>query len=61
MAAFNLPSGHASGGQAGRPGNDLLFVFAQLDANGNGRRDDEEPVHFHWIDLKDPTRKGRLY
>lgn len=43
------------------PANDLLFVFAQLDANGNGRRDDEEPIHIHWIDLKDPSRTGRQY
>jgi hypothetical protein len=25
--------------------NDLMYVFAQLDANKNGKRDDEEPVH----------------
>ena len=43
------------------PGNDFMFVFAQLDANGNGRRDDEEPIHIHWIDLKDPSKTGRKY
>ncbi len=43
------------------PGNDLMFVFAQLDANGNGRRDEQEPIHIHWIDLKDPSRTGRQY
>lgn len=43
------------------PGNDLMFVFAQLDADGNGRRNEEEPIHIHWIDLKDPSRTGRHY
>lgn len=43
------------------PANDLMFVFAQLDANGNGKRDDEEPIHVHWIDLKDPSKTGRQY
>jgi hypothetical protein len=42
-------------------GNDLLFVFAQLDANGNGSRDEQEPIHIHWVDLKDPARTGRQY
>lgn len=43
------------------PANDLLFLFAKLDANGNGRRDDDEPIQIHWLDLKDPTRNGRMY
>lgn len=43
------------------PANDFMFVFAQLDANGNGRRDDEEPIHIHWIDMKDPSKTGRQY
>ncbi|MBX2973696.1 MAG: hypothetical protein KF797_11370 [Flavobacteriales bacterium] len=43
------------------PANDRMYVFAKLDANNNGRPDDGEPVHIHWIDLKDPTRSGRLY
>ncbi len=43
------------------PGNDLLYVFAQLDANGDGSRDEGESIHIHWIDLKDPTRTGRQY
>ena len=41
--------------------NDLMFVFAKLDENGNGRADESEPIHIHWIDLKDPQRTGRLY
>jgi len=43
------------------PANDLMYVFAQLDANDNGRLDDGEPIHIHWVDLKDPQRTGRLY
>ncbi len=43
------------------PGNDLLYVFAQLDANGNGKRDEGESIHIHWIDLKDPAMTGRQY
>lgn len=43
------------------PANDRMYVFAKLDANNNGRAEDDEPVHIHWIDLKDPTRSGRQY
>jgi hypothetical protein len=41
--------------------NDLLFVFAQLDANDNGSRDESEPTHVFWIDLKNPTKTGRQF
>lgn len=41
--------------------NDLLYVFAQFDNNSNGKRDDGEPTHIFWIDLKDPNRSGRMY
>lgn len=43
------------------PANDRMHVFAKLDANNNGKVEDGEAVHIHWIDLKDPTRSGRLY
>jgi len=43
------------------PENDLMYVFAQLDANNNGSRDESEPIHVFWIDLKDPNRTGRMY
>jgi hypothetical protein len=43
------------------PGNDLMFVFAQLDENKNGARDEAEPVHIFWIDLNNPLRTGRQY
>jgi len=43
------------------PGNDFMFVYAQPDINGNGQKDDSEPVHIFWIDLKNPDRTGRQY
>jgi len=43
------------------PGNDFMHVFAILDENGNGRMEDGEPIHIFWVDLKDPSRTGRLY
>jgi hypothetical protein len=41
--------------------NDFMYVFAQLDANHNGKRDENEPIHIFWIDLKDPNKTGQLY
>lgn len=43
------------------PDNDFMFVFAQLDANGNGMRDEHEPIHIFWIDLNDPNKTGQQY
>jgi dipeptidyl aminopeptidase/acylaminoacyl peptidase len=43
------------------PGNDRMTVFAALDADRNGKRDDAEPLHIYWIDLKDPSLSGRQY
>lgn len=43
------------------PANDRMYVFAQLDSNNNGQRDENEAVHIFWIDLKDPNRTGRMY
>lgn len=43
------------------PANDRMYVFAKLDANSNGTAEEEEPVHIHWIDMKDPLSSGRLY
>ena len=42
-------------------GNDFMYVFAQLDANENGQRDEGEPIHIFWIDLKNPHKTGRVY
>ena len=41
--------------------NDFMYIFAQLDENENGKRDEEEPIHIFWIDLKNPHQTGRLY
>lgn len=41
--------------------NDFMYVFAQLDQNNNGQRDEGEPMQVFWIDLKDPSRTGRSY
>lgn len=41
--------------------NDVMFIFAQEDKNGNGKRDVKEPIHIFWVDLKDPTKTGKLY
>lgn len=43
------------------PANDLLYVFARVDENGNGRSDEKEAIQVHWIDLKDPARTGTVY
>lgn len=41
--------------------NDLMYVFAQLDENENGQRDETESVHIFWIDLKNPRNNGQQY
>lgn len=41
--------------------NDLMYLFAQLDANGNGSKEELEPIHVFWVDLKDPNRTGQQY
>lgn len=43
------------------PGNDFMYVFAQLDSNNNGQQDEGEPTHIFWIDLNDPAQTGRAY
>jgi hypothetical protein len=43
------------------PDNDFMYVFAQLDENGNGKIDELEPINVFWIDLKKPERTGRQY
>lgn len=41
--------------------NDLMYVYAQKDENGNGRRDDDDNTHVFWVDLKNPANNGRFY
>jgi hypothetical protein len=42
-------------------GNDFMYVYAKPDLNNNGRKDEVEPIHIFWIDLKDPQKSGQLY
>ncbi|MFK8008503.1 MAG: hypothetical protein AB8H03_19245 [Saprospiraceae bacterium] len=41
--------------------NDVMYVFAKLDRNANGKREEEEPIHIFWLDLKIPKMGERLY
>lgn len=41
--------------------NDVVYIFARLDENQNGRIEDAEPHHIFWIDLSNPERTGRQY
>ncbi len=41
--------------------NDFMYVFAQLDENKNGQKDETEKVHIFWIDLKNPRNNGLQY
>lgn len=43
------------------PANDYMYVFAKLDENENGQRDDKEAIHIFWIDMKEPNNNGRQY
>lgn len=56
-----VPDHYSVFGSEYDPGNDRITVFATLDADRNGKRDDAEPVHIFWIDLKDPSLSGRQY
>lgn len=41
--------------------NDYMYVFAMLDEDGNGARNEGEATHIFWIDLKNPALRGRVY
>ena len=56
-----LPENYSVFGSEYDPENDRMNVFAGLDIDQNGKRDETEPVHIYWIDLKDPVRSGRQY
>jgi len=43
------------------PMNDVVYIFAHQDANGNGKIEREEPLHIFWFSLKQPTEAKRLY
>jgi hypothetical protein len=41
--------------------NDHMFIYAKLDENGNGRKEEKEPIHIFWIDLKSPKIASKMY
>ncbi len=41
--------------------NDVMYIYARLDANQNGKIDKKEPLHIFWINLKQPDKAKRLY
>lgn len=41
--------------------NDAMFLFARLDANNNGSKEDNEPIHVFWVDLNAPAIAKRMY
>ena len=43
------------------PKSDLMYVFAQLDENENGKRDPEEHIHVFYFSLADPKPAERVY
>jgi len=43
------------------PMNDVMYIFAQHDADKNGATDKKDPLHIFWINLKAPAPAKRLY
>jgi hypothetical protein len=41
--------------------NDVMYLFARLDANHNGVAEKREPLHIFWVNLKSPDKAKRLY
>lgn len=41
--------------------NDIMYVYARLDENGNGKQEEEEAVHIFGLDLKAPKLGDRVY
>ena len=41
--------------------NDVMYIYARLDANQNGKIDKKEPLHIFWINLIQPDKAKRLY
>ncbi len=41
------------------PENDLMYVVAREDVNGNGQMEVSEPMDIFWIDLKEPNKVGK--
>jgi hypothetical protein len=56
-----LPDNYSASRSEYDPKNDVMYIFARFDANGNGRIDTKEPTHIFWISLKSPAIAKRLY
>ena len=41
--------------------NDFMYVFARRDTNQNGQMESDEPIDIFWINLSDPTNRGKQY
>lgn len=41
--------------------NDHMYIHAKLDENGNGKRDEGEPIHIFQIDLENPMKGQRAF
>jgi hypothetical protein len=56
-----LPEGYSVRRSQYDPGNDVMYLFAVQDANGNGTGDAKEPVHVFWLSLKEPGKGRRMF
>jgi hypothetical protein len=56
-----VPKTHAVLSSQYDPDHDLMYVFARWDENANGEQEPSEAIHIFWVDLKDPSRTGRIY
>jgi hypothetical protein len=43
------------------PENDLVYIFAKLDKNQNGKIEELEPINVFWVSLKNPQTTGKQY
>jgi hypothetical protein len=56
-----IPSNYSVRSSQYDPALDYMYVYAVLDENNNGMQEATEPVHVYWIDLKNPSKRARLY
>jgi len=56
-----LPADYSAVRSQYDPMNDVMYVFARLDANHNGVAEKKEPLHIFWLNLRSPTKATRLY
>lgn len=56
-----LPDGYSAVHSQYDSGNDLMYIFARHDENGNGTGEKTEPMHVFWFSLKTPEKARFLY